>query len=386
MKKIVLFGSSHIVEENLHLQPCCIVDNNPDLQGTVNFGLDIKSPSMLDGKSEQYEVIVCCTSISEVRKQLINYGYDWGSNAYATGALEEVTAIADLEDLNFTFLISSGLPSSAESFSGGGIHIIKEDGDYPVIDTLYEGNTHGLIRLEEGGFAFTCQGKGIVVMSDSYDVIKQIPIPKGLRPHGLRQYKDNWVVVCSHGDCILGVNDKGEELFSYTLSDKIKNYGSAQHHCNDVDILGDYAYISMFSVSGNWKRSVFDGGIVEFDMRTGSSKVLLNNLTMPHSISFVDDVLFVLDSFKGQLLGNNFKKLAQLPGFVRGFSSNSQYYFLGESKNRNFSRLSPERSPVSIDSRITIINKKYSFSRSIPLPQRISEIHSLINIDAFHLD
>ena len=381
MKKIVLFGSSHIVEENLHLRPYCIVDNNPDLQGTAIFGLEIKSPSMLDGASDEYDVIVCCTSVGEVRKQLVNYGYTWGNNAYTADALSEVAAIADLEDEKFNFIISSGLPSSAESFSGGGIHIIRENGDYPTIETVYEGNTHGLICLEGGGFAFACQGKGIVVMNESYDVIKQIAIPKGLRPHGLRQYKDNWVVVCSHGDCILGVNDKGDEQFSYALSSKMKNYGSSQHHCNDVEIIGDYAYVSMFSVSGNWKRNVFDGGIVEIDLSSGAKNVLLNTLTMPHNVTHVDDGLFVLDSFKGRLLGNNYRELAQLPGFVRGFSSNKQYYFLGESKNRNFSRLCTERSPVSIDSRITVINKKYAFSRSIPLPLRVSEIHSVINLD-----
>ena len=88
----------------------------------------------------------------------------------------------------------------------------------------------------------------------------------------------------------------------------------------------------------------------------------------------------VLDSFKGNLLGNNFDVLATLPGFVRGLDESDDYYFIGESKNRNFSRLNPGRSPVSIDSRITIVHKEYGFARSLQLPKYLSEIHALLRI------
>lgn len=380
MKKIVLFGAGqgHVVDESFTLKPVFIVDNNPDMQGTDYCGLEVKSPSVLDGKSNIYEVIVCTTSVSEVKRQLLSYGYTWGENARVADVLYEKSVIAELEDEKFCFLISSGLPSTATSFSGGGIHLVTEIGDFPDIQTIYKGDTHGLIPLENGGYAFTCQGEGIVCLDSEFNVVKTIPIRKGLRPHGLRRYKNMWVVVCSLGDCILGVNDDAEEMFCYEFTSKIKTYETAQHHCNDVEIIGDTAYTSMFSVTGNWKRGVFDGGLIEVNLLNGNMNVINNNLTMPHSITNVKGELFVLDSFKGKLLGNNFTEIAQLPGFVRGFDSSNSYYFVGESKNRNFSRLSTERSPVSIDSRITVINKEFKFCKSIPLPSRISEIHALI--------
>jgi len=378
MKKIVFFGASQIIEGILDLKPAFVVDNNPDMQGSDYYNLEVKSPLVLDGLSKDYDIVVCTTSVSEVKKQLASYGYIWGENANIAAILKEKAVIANLEDEKFNFLISSGLPSTVTSFSGGGIHLVKEDGDYPEITTIYEGDTHGMVRLENGGFAFTCQGKGIVFLDSGYKIINTIPIRKGLRPHGLRQYKDIWVVVCSHGDCILGVNDNAEEIFCYEFTSKIKSYESSQHHCNDVEIVGDFAYVSMFSVTGNWKRGVFDGGIIEVNLLSGEVMVITNNLTMPHSVTNIKEGLFVLDSFKGRLLGHNFSEVAQLPGFVRGFDSSNTYYFLGESKNRNFSRLNTGRSPVSIDSRITIINKEYKFCRSIPLPSRISEIHAII--------
>lgn len=380
MKKIVLFGAGqgHVVDESLGLKPAFIVDNNPDMQGTDYCGLEVKSPSILDGMSKTYDVIICTTSVSEVKNQLISYGYTWGENARIADVLYEKAVIADLEDEKFSFLISSGLPSTATSFSGGGIHLVTENGDYPEIETKYKGDTHGLISLENGGYAFTCQGEGIVCLDSDYNVVNTIPIRKGLRPHGLKRYKNNWVVVCSLGDCILGINDDAEEIFCYEFSNKIKSYDSAQHHCNDVEIIGDFAYTSMFSVTGNWKRGIFDGGIIEVNLLSGKMNILNNDLTMPHSVTNINDGLFILDSFKGKLLASNFTMIAQLPGFVRGFDYTDTYYFVGESKNRNFSRLSTDRSPVSIDSRITIINKEYSFCRSIPLPSRISEIHAII--------
>jgi hypothetical protein len=67
---------------------------------------------------------------------------------------------------------------------------------------------------------------------------------------------------------------------------------------------------------------------------------------------------------------------------VRGYDSDSDYYYLGESKNRNFSRMNNDRSPVSLDSKITVINKKLSFCRSIALPKHISEIHAVLKITA----
>ncbi|MCJ8339778.1 MAG: TIGR03032 family protein [Pseudomonadales bacterium] len=380
MKKLVLFGSGNVAEKNLHLKPDFIVDNNLDLIGSKFHGITIKSPDVLKSRSNIYQVVVCTTSVGEVKKQLTSYGFDWGREADVAKQLAEKTRIMDLEERKFSFLISSGLPSTADSFSGGGIYSVVEEGDYPTISKIYEGNTHGLITVA-GGYAFTCQGEGIIILDESFNITKTIPIRKGLRPHGIRRYNNGWVLVSSLADCILAVDDSGNEIFEYRFSNKLDLFGSPQHHCNDIEIIGDFAYVSMFSVTGNWKRNVFDGGIIEVNLKDGEMTIIVNNLTMPHSVVYDDGGIKVLDSFKGALLGSNFQELAKLPGFVRGFSSDENYYFLGESKNRNFSRLETGRTPVSIDTRITIMNKEFGFSRSIQLPARISELHSILLLD-----
>ncbi|GIU50566.1 MULTISPECIES: DUF4915 domain-containing protein [Shewanella] len=380
MKKIILFGSGTVAEKNLHLMPEFIVDNSVDLQGSLFHGVPVKSPNELNGLSAHYKVIVCTTSVTEVKHQLNAYGFVWGQDADVAELLSERMEMSQLEETQFQFLVSSGLPSSAETFSGGGIYLIQETDEYPSAKQLFKGNTHGLIRHDDEGFAFSSQGDGIMLMNKDFEVCHQIELPEGLRAHGLRKYKSLWVIVSSYGDCIIGVNHQGKEVFKYKFSEKLARFGSAQHHCNDIFIVDDFAYVSMFSVTGNWKRNSFDGGIIEVDLITGEMNVIINNLTMPHSVICDEFGLKVLNSFKGTLLGNNFDVLATLPGFVRGYDSDHEYHYIGESKNRNFSRLETGRTPVSIDTRITIVNKKFNFSRSIQLPKKVSEIHSVIKL------
>lgn len=379
MKDIILFGSGTVAEKNLNLNPKFIVDNNVDLHGSTFHGFDVISPEILKNNTDKYKVIVCTTSVGEVKKQLEHYGYVWGNNANAAKLLVERMEMNVLEETKFKFLISSGLPSSAESFSGGGIYKIEETETYPTITKFYEGNTHGLVKHGDG-FVFSCQGKGLVFLNADLEEEKVIELRAGLRPHGVRQYKDLWVLVSSYKDAIIGVNELGDEIFEYKFSSKIDSFESAQHHCNDLDIVGDYAYVSMFSLTGNWKRNSFDGGIMEVNLITGEMKPVINGLTMPHSVTCDETGLKVLNSFKGTFLGNNFDTLATLPGFVRGYDSDNNFYFLGESKNRNFSRMSTGRTPVSIDTKITIINKRFGFCRSIYLPNLISEVHSVIKL------
>jgi len=379
MKNIVLFGSGPIAEKNLELKPLFIVDNNIDMQGQFFHSVEVLSPSILYKNHEKYNVVICTTSVGEVKKQLEDYGFTLNENIHLAEGLEERLEISELEESKFKFLISCGLPSTAESFSGGGVFKVEETDSYPKVSKIYEGNTHGLIKYQ-GGYAFTCQGKGIVILDKDLNEKKIIPLRQGLRPHGLRRYKHAWVLASSYTDSIIGIDDSGKELFQYKFSDKSKSYGSAQHHCNDLDIVNDYAYVSMFSLTGNYKRNIFDGGILEINLKNGEIKKLINTLTMPHSITHTKSGFVILNSFKGSLLSNSFHPELVLPGFVRGYDSDNSYHFIGESKNRNFSRLSTDRSPVSIDTKITIVNKKLGFSRSIHLLNPISEIHALVKL------
>lgn len=56
----------------------------------------------------------------------------------------------------------------------------------------------------------------------------------------------------------------------------------------------------MFSTSGNWKRSIYDGGLIEIDLDTGNMRELSLDLKLPHSVRSVDGSLIILNSFLGE--------------------------------------------------------------------------------------
>ena len=192
-----------------------------------------------------------------------------------------------MEEKSFSFLISSGLPSNVKDSSGGGVYQVTEIGsEFPEIKKIYSGNIHGLIKSDDG-YAFTSQGEGIILLNKDLEVSSLVRIPDGTRPHGIQRFNDLWVYVSSYKDSLCAVTDEGKTEFEYSISNKRSLYGSAQHHCNDLCIIDNFAYLSMFSVSGNWKRGIYDGGVIQVDLLTGQMQTILHNLTMPHNIGTI---------------------------------------------------------------------------------------------------
>ena len=136
----------------------------------------------------------------------------------------------------------------------------------------------------------------------------------------------------------------------------------------------------MFSLSGNHKRNIYDGGIYEINLKTKKIKnKLYGNLTMPHSIKYINENFTILDSLKGDLvIGNNIT--ATFSGFSRGLSFDGTYYYIGQSRNRNFSLINAKKNNVSIDNSILIYDRNNKISRSLFLPFGVSEIHEVLDI------
>jgi len=134
----------------------------------------------------------------------------------------------------------------------------------------------------------------------------------------------------------------------------------------------------MFSISGNWKLGVFDGGVVEIDRNSSQLTPVISGLKMPHSVQIHGDTMYVLDSFTGSVLGHDARPIGVLNGFVRGLAFDQQYVIVGESKNRNATKMDRGSHLASVDSRVTIIDPSIGVCRSIQIPSTISEIHSVV--------
>jgi len=134
----------------------------------------------------------------------------------------------------------------------------------------------------------------------------------------------------------------------------------------------------MFSITGNWQKEVYDGGVLEFDIPSGKLiGPVIQNLWMPHNIKFFEGSLQVLNSLKGQLLANNAQVIGEFPAFARGLAHDGIFYYVGQSKNRNYSKTIGLSNNISIDAGIIIFDDHTKVSRFLQFPPKISEVHSI---------
>ena len=89
-----------------------------------------------------------------------------------------------------------------------------------------------------------------------------------------------------------------------------------------------------------WRKTIESSGVL---MEVPSGKILLNNLSMPHSPRYsINNELFLLLSGTGELLKYSIKsgktETIQLPGFARGMAEHRDFLFIGLSKIRKSSK------------------------------------------------
>ena len=99
---------------------------------------------------------------------------------------------------------------------------------------------------------------------------------------------------------------------------------------------------------------------------------------MPHNITFIDGSLTVLDSLRGQLKQHNASVIGEFPAFTRGLAHDGVYFYIGQSRNRNFSKYMGLSKNISIDSGVIIFDPITKLSTTLNLPRGISEIHNLV--------
>lgn len=378
--KIVLFGAGLVCKKFIKnfdkSKILFIVDNNDSLWTTKFEGIEIKSPKKLRAL-KNIEVIVMTTSFVDVIKQIksINQTVSIKVSDY----LKDLINIEKLQGLNKKFLISSGLPPLNDKNSGGGLYEIDLQGPKWNIKKVYSGTVHGVIKIADQ-FAISDSTHGVILLDKKYKVKKRGKYPLNTRAHGIAHDKKNniFYVACSNTEKIKIFNYNLKLIDTISISNKFKIHNSPQHHINDLCLADGNLYVSMFSLSGNHRRNFYDGGVFEIDLKTKKiNNRLYGNLTMPHSIKFIEESFTILDSLKGDLIiGNNI--IATFSGFSRGLSFDGTYYYIGQSRNRNYSLINSQKNNISIDNSILIYDKKNQISRNLLLP--ISEIHEVLDI------
>jgi len=382
-KKIFLFGVGNIAEKTIRKldESFSIVDNNSNLWNTSQCGVVVDKPDSLT-KLQKIKpfIIICTTSFSHVVYQLENLGFRSGNDFAVSPILNDLRIISFLESCKKNLLFSSGAPEQRSPNYGGGIYEIQVDGDTWEYKKVYSGNCYGMIKKDDQTI-ISDHIKVIVSLDKNYNITKSSDFFHGTRVHGIA-YSDitqNYYVAACELDKILILDKNFKIIASIPLSSKYEKEKSACHHCNDVCVVGHSLYVSMFSATGNWKRDIYDGVVIEIDIESHEILgVVISGLWMPHNISFFNGSLVVLDSLRGELKKNNAQVVGKFPGFTRGIDFDGVLFFIGQSRNRNFSKYIGLSRNISIDTSVIIFDEDTKVSRSLQLPSKISEIHSIL--------
>ena len=384
-REIVLFGGgniSHKTARKLNNNYSFVVDNNPNMWDTQEKGKDVLNPSKIDGKEKEYFIVICTTSFIEVSKQLVEYGYRPQYDFIVSPILNDLRVISELENHKAKMLFTSGVPEQDDPECGGGVYELVLDGHNWEYKKLYSGICYGLIEYKDT-YITVDDKKGVIQFDKDYNIILSKELNNATRGHGIgySEVTDRFYVVSSYRDSIVVLNNQFEQIDEIFISNKYKNLGEPQHHCNDLCVVGSSLYVTMFSHTGNWKKDIFDGVALEIDLLTNEIlNPVITDLWMPHNISFLDGSLTVLDSLRGELKTNNARAIGKFSAFTRGLDFDGVYYYVGQSRNRNYSKNLGLSLNISIDTAIVVFDPTTKASRTLHLPQKLSEIHSILVI------
>ena len=382
-RQVVLFGAGPIAAKtarildkiNLH----SIVDNASNIWGKFELNLEIKNPnSVLD--LENYFIIICTTSFAEVSNQLRGFGLVQGDDYCVSPILNDLRIIDELETISKKMLFTNGCPIDNSPNFGGGIYELTVTGDEWVYKKVISGNCYGLIPFEDNFISVDTE-MGIFEFNSNYEIIRSKKLPLGMRAHGV-QFSDKYnrfYIAGSYLDGILILDSDFNPIDEIGLSYKKSRFGDPKHHCNDCLVVDDSLYVSMFSMTGNYQNDVFDGCVMEYDLVTKEKLgPIAQNLWMPHNIKMINGSIHLLNSLSGQLLTNNLQVIGEFPAFTRGLDYDGVYYFVGQSRNRNYSKNLGVSKNISIDAGVIIFDPITKASRFLQLPPKISEIHSIL--------
>lgn len=385
-KNIILFGAGYIAEKTFkHINKELvkgIVDNSVNLQGSRRkkiLNLTVESADSINIKTDF--VIICSTAIHAISEQLRKIGCIENSGFCASPLLENYIAIEKLEKLDKSLIFSSG--SAPSDSLGGGLYKVDITHGKMNYKRLYSGFTFGILRYK-GRILFVDTDKGVMELKSNEQIVKVADLPKDSRAHGIsyNEEHDRFYISCSNLDSVLEYDTNFELLREFKLSSKKELTSVAQHHTNDNVSIGNSVYVSMFSSTGNWKTGMFDGVVAEFDLITGERlNDVITGLYMPHNVSYHNGTISVLDSLNGHLMADNGQITGTFPGFTRGIDFDGEFYYVGQSKNRNYSKVVGLSNNISVDCSIIVFDPTKKVSRSFQFPIEIGEIHSILILE-----
>ena len=371
-RPLVYWGAGNRMQKTrryVSREPEFCIDNNPYEQGTVEDGVKIVGPGALfsDWRPFYPFVVITTTGFLDVKKQLESYGLREGERFCVSPVLKDFSILDRMATHKARILFICSDPYNEKDKRGGLYSMEIPSGEFAQIRG---GHCHGL--------AFSHSLCAIVLVNDTaggieiirqwtlYPSVTRIELPKDARPHGVA-CEGGWIAVCYSGRDEVAQFLGGKLNATDTLSRKRYIFGQPEHHVNDCEISDGRLYVSMFSYSGNWKKDIFDGVIMERGLVGDPEwRPVMKNLSLPHTPRVIDGVLHFCESMEGKLY-KGMNVLATFNGFIRGVDFDGEFYYVGQSQHRHITRRLGA-SNISLDTGIFMLDPVTKCTRFYPTP------------------
>lgn len=379
---LVFWGASTWIEHTLQylqLNDFGVLDNNQNNIGNLFLDKVVEQPKTYLQKNQDSYVVITTVNYHSVIDELHELGFVMGDDFCVSPVLNNRKPKDEFLSTNFDMLVSSPEHSATET-SGGGLYLVNSIKG--KTKKLITGKGRGLVEIEDG-YAWMDMLQGIKILNRDFSQKKIIQLPKNSEGHGLwYDKKTRQLFVGFPGRDSVGIYNIDEERThkEIFISEKWKNNKKDNHHVNDICVVDDSVYVSMFSFTGNWPLQAYDGGICEFNWQTGE-KIgrVVSDIWMPHSVIRIGPNLTYLDSMRGRVVDMNHNVIGAFDYFIRGMDITGDCFAIGVSEHRYPENLPRGRLNIPLDAGVLIFNKQSKMSKLINMPE-INSVHSVLII------
>lgn len=388
-KRVVFYGRSEDwVPKTLKMlckKPEYIVDRTLQYQGSLYKNIAVKAPDVLKTEDKKsLFIIITSGSYESITPYLNDLGFQAGIHYSCCPDYYDLSILDHIRSYDRDLLISSSDYNDSQrarsSQGGGGLY------RYNTLsmekERLVEGSFRQVVNDSRGYFyAIEYVAQKLFILDSDLNVVETMPLDAPNYCGIALSEKHNCLVLINASQDSITFLDKDnlQQIQRIYYSNKCNGGYESHHHLNDVCISDDSIYVSFFSHSGNWHKSIYDGGLSEFsftDLEKGPTQLMFN-LWNPHSPQIIDGDLAILDSMRGNLLIGNQKIEGQFNGFSRGLASDGRYYFIGQSESMYSSRLAGISKNLMLNAGFYLFDNKMKVSRFFSLPEHMN-VHDIV--------
>lgn len=380
-KKVVFWGCFNWFESTqrmFNLDVAFLVDRAKNQQGLkAHHGYDVLDPDVLKEKKEARFIVISTTAFYEVMDDLESWGYRPGIDFAVTPLLIRFKEIEKIKTHERTLLLSSSDSDRSDPHTGGGIYRFHiPDGR---LEKRVYGVTRGFVRHDDNYYVVDAH-RGVRIFNKEFEEIDSFLLPPQSTPHGIAVCSERnflYVVLSRHDRIAAYDLNSHQFVYEISLTNKFRRSEMYEHHMNDIAIVGQSLFVSMFSVTGNVQRNHFDGGIIEYDLV--DERVvgdIATDLWQPHSVKVIADKICYLDSMRGNLHVGHQRVPTHMNGFMRGIAYDGEYYYIGQSLHRYFDRLDGFSNNISLDCGVHLYDPKTHMTKFYET-LRLNDINTL---------